>query len=79
LFLAPFGKGNPPPKLGSPDTILYRESEGLRTPDNPELHFTPNPITDQIQDGVYDLVYTVDEDLRIHILTAHRKDSKLAD
>lgn len=70
LLLAPFGEGNRPPRLASPQTQLRRLPDRLVVPDNPEVRFAPNPVSDSLKDGTYDLTYTVDDELRVHILTA---------
>ncbi len=65
--LGPFGEGNPEPLLIAPNTTIKKSGEHIFSPDNPTLNLYNYTEQKNLSNGIYDLLYTFDENLTIYI------------
>jgi single-stranded-DNA-specific exonuclease len=69
--LGPFGEGNQSPLVIAPDTPLKRIENKLSSHHNPTLVLRENSDQPILVDGVYNLLYTFDENLTVYIKQTH--------
>lgn len=65
--LGPFGEGNPSPLLIAPDTTIKKSGDHIFSPDNPNLNIFNHTEQKNLINGIYDILYTFDENLNIYI------------
>jgi single-stranded-DNA-specific exonuclease len=69
--LGPFGEGNPAPLLIAPKTHIKLSTFGeLIALENPKLRLFNNSEQIKLSDGIFDLLYTFDENLNVYIKQA---------